>query len=238
MVESYMLQKRHGLGRSLIEAAADNDALLCKTLLLQGADPNYDDPLGTHTALGTAVSHGSVEAVAMLLLLGADPSKSPNKTGSVPPLLLAATCPDTYKALSVTHQCAPIAVKLLKAGANVNVSYPSGSQRSVLHLVVEHGLVEVALASLKARANPNVLAAGSLTPLHLVSSSSKLTGKVREQLTGLLIKFGADPSLRDSRGRLPSEVVPERVALDETEEKKDKPAPPPSSSSPESQAEL
>lgn len=99
-------------------------------------------------------------------------------------------------------------IKLLRAGADADASYSSAYQLSALQLVLESGWYEGALALLTAGANPNRAApgGGGDTPLHTLSASNTLADQNKQNLIILLLKFGANPKIKDSKGRLPAEV--------------------------------
>jgi hypothetical protein len=179
VIASHRKRRQLALNRALLDAAADNDARLVKSLLKQGADIHFEDrvylPSGNFHAfspLTRSVSRGAVEAVAVLLMHGADPNMhtEDKDAGMVPPLLLAAACKgedeDAMK-LSYSKQCAPILVKLLRAGADPNARYKS-NRLAALHMVVEAGQVELALALLKAGADVNALTTLGNSALHTV----------------------------------------------------------------------
>jgi hypothetical protein len=82
----------------------------------------------TATPLAAAVYHGAVDAVALLLLHGADPNMLVrNHEEAVAPLLIAAQCAK-FPAISREAHCNPIMMKLLKAGAQASVALPSRDQ--------------------------------------------------------------------------------------------------------------
>jgi len=109
------------------------------------------------------------------------------------PLLLAAG----------TNQETPghveVVKNLIEKGADVNAT--DDGQYSSLHLAVLNSNFEIAHALLEAKCNVNHLNVDKFTPLHSASSQGN------PKFIQLLINYGADPSLKDARGKTPIELA-------------------------------
>ena len=97
----------------------------------------------------------------MLLMRGADPNNNKAQDPGMTPLLMAAACKSKEgggserggseragegggpTVVSYSQQCAPIVVKLLRAGADAGAHDTKGGGRTALHMVIEAGQVEI-----------------------------------------------------------------------------------------------
>jgi tankyrase len=106
---------------------------------------------------------------------------------------------------------------LLKAGADIHETEKNGV--TPLHFAVRfrsHGAVET-LLSHGANANQVCKRSGS-TPLHRAVTSTgapETAGKQKEakQIIQLLLKFGADPSIKNKKGKRPADYVRDKDVL-------------------------
>jgi len=109
------------------------------------------------------------------------------------PLLLAAG----------TNQETPGHVEVIKEliakGADVNAT--DDGQYSSLHLAVLNSNFEIAHALLEAKCNVNHINVDNFTPLHTACSLGNI------KLIQLLLSFGADPTLKDARGKTPLDLA-------------------------------
>lgn len=132
-----------------------------KALLAKGADVNARERKD-QTALMWAAAEGNLDVVAALLKAGAD-FRTPLSSGFTPFFF------------AVREGRSPVVFRLLEAGIDVNEPLRpqrSGASRgrptTALLLAVENGHFELAVALLKAGANPNDNPAG-FTALHAIS---------------------------------------------------------------------
>jgi ankyrin repeat protein len=128
-----------------------------QALIDRGADVNAREHKG-QTALMWAAAEGHVEVVDALLKAGAD-FRTPLKSGFTP-LFFA-----------VRQGRTKVVLRLLEATGDVNETMKpqqGGKPSNALLLAIENGHFELAVALLKAGANPNDHPAG-YTPLHAIS---------------------------------------------------------------------
>jgi len=109
------------------------------------------------------------------------------------PLLLAAgTNQETPEHVEVVKQ-------LLSKGADVNAT--DDGQYSSLHLAVLNSNFEIAQALLDAKCNVNPINVDKFTPLHTACSQGEV------KFIQLLLNYGADPTLKDARGKTPIDLA-------------------------------
>lgn len=160
----------------LVLAAEFDDPRAIARLLSTGLDPNQADSRG-RTAIFTALREGANDAVVALLASPLLDPNRPNANGETP-LMLAAIRGHLAAARALVHR-----------GASVNrdgwapLHYAaSGSDTGVLAFLLEQG------AAVNAR-SPN-----GTTPLMMSARYGS------SALTPLLLKAGADPSLKNELG--------------------------------------
>lgn len=142
---------------ALMTAARTGRLRPVQTLIDRGADVNAREHKG-QTALMWAAAEGHVEVVDALLKAGAD-FRTPLRSGFTP-LFFA-----------VREGKTNVVLRLLEAGIDVNETMrpqQGGKPTNPLLLALENGHFELAVALLKAGANPNDHPAG-YTPLHAIS---------------------------------------------------------------------
>ncbi len=145
-----------------------------------------------NTPLHVAAEAERPSAVTMLLQAGADPN-TPNNAGATP------------LHMSVRNERAEIPTLLLEAGADVNAG-TGGYGTPLLVAIAYRGwpslnIGEAALnALLEAGADVNAADSDGNTPLH-ASMGPERRGGTLADLPMRLLALGADPNLRDRRGR-------------------------------------
>ncbi|MFN3653551.1 MAG: ankyrin repeat domain-containing protein [Armatimonadota bacterium] len=173
------------LGAALARAIGGLNPLV-RLLLERGANPNHREPWGL-AALHILVRWGpaNVQLVELLLQHGADPNAR-NDEGETPLMWAARRGPnDLVKAL-------------LDGGADPNLLNEQGSIEMViastaLTEAVMHGQTVCAIVLMTAGADPNLPNTGGETPLMLAVDYAP-------QLVPDLLRWGADPSIRDRSG--------------------------------------
>jgi len=109
------------------------------------------------------------------------------------PLLLAAgTNQETPGHVEVVKQ-------LLAMGASVNAT--DDGQYSSLHLAVLNSNFQIAQALLEAKCDVNHVNLDKFTALHSACTQANV------KLIHLLLSFGADPTLKDARGKTPADFA-------------------------------
>lgn len=182
---------------ALLRAAGGGHRAVVELLLARGADPKQAARTGA-TPLSAAVSMRQVEIVDRLLAAGA--TLEQRLPGDVTVLMLAA-------ALGLPDVCA----RLLAAGANINATDAQGL--TPLHCAALFGftsrdrrrLVALLDALLLAGADPDVQAAGGVTPLLLLLGARAEPGTACDEdvvLAGMarLLDESASLQVRDPRG--------------------------------------
>jgi hypothetical protein len=182
---------------ALLRAAGGGHRAVVELLLTRGADPRLAARTGA-TPLSAAVSMRQLEIVDRLLAAGA--TLEQRLPGDVTVLMLAA-------ALGLPDVC----TRLLAAGANINAADAQGL--TPLHCAALFGftcrdrrrLIALFDALLLAGADPDVAAAGGVTPLLLLLGARAEPGTACDEdvvLAGLarLLDEGASLQVRDPRG--------------------------------------
>ena len=173
----------------LLLACTNGSAAFVERLLAAGADPDSTRS-GGETALMTASRTGVLAAVDALLAHGADVNGREASRGQTALMWAAA------------ENHAPVVQRLISAGAIVEARSKGGL--TPLLFAVRGGHLEVAQQLLMAGANPN----DAVMPEDLVSSrdlNSALALAIlngRDDVSLLLLEYGADASARDARGSL------------------------------------
>lgn len=156
---------------------------LVNALIAMGADLSWEDEY-RGTALDTALVH-NLQLVKPILEAGANPNhKSPRRN---PPLLSAC---DSYKPKTETVKL------LLEYGADPNIQDEDGN--TPLHIAVGNDDSEITELLLTNGADPNIQDDIGNTPLH------KPTNYI---IKNLLIKHGADETIKNAKGKTWDEVV-------------------------------
>lgn len=182
---------------ALLRAAGGGHRAVVELLLARGGDPKLAARTGA-TPLSAAVSMRQVEIVDRLLAAGA--TLEQRLPGDVTVLMLAA-------ALGLPDVC----TRLLAAGANINAADAQGL--TPLHCAALYGfttrdrrrLVALLDALLLAGADPDVQAAGGVTPLLLLLGARAEPGTACDEdvvLAGMarLLDESATLQVRDPRG--------------------------------------
>lgn len=182
---------------ALLRAAGGGHRAVVDLLLARGADPKLAARTGA-TSLSAAVSMRQVEIVDRLLAAGA--TLEQRLPGDVTVLMLAA-------ALGLPDVC----TRLLVAGANINATDSQGL--TPLHCATLFGfttrdrrrLIALLDALLLAGADPDVQAAGGVTPLLLLLGARAEPGTACDEevvLAGMarLLDENASLKVRDPRG--------------------------------------
>lgn len=215
-----MMPSQTSWSAELQDAIAKNDLTTLTKLVKGGADVNAADDKGT--PLEVAVMQRSATAVQLLLESGARVNDvSGNSTFHHAPLYIAAS-----------HGDARLVTLLTEHGATVDTRDMQG--RTPLMVAAERGFDEVAKALLKAGADPAATCLGGLTALHyaagagqvkvvalLLSNGADIDAQHapdfdtplhcaildgRKDTVKFLLAHGANPNLRDGKGRSPIQL--------------------------------
>lgn len=174
-------------GRTALYAAAENGhASTLKLLIDHGGDVKATDN-SNETLLHAAARGNSPETTTLLLAAGLDPNAR-DKAGDTP--------------LVCYYPNSAIVSQLIAAGADVTASNEYGN--TVLHAMSEfyqHGDSELIELILIKGANPNAANAKGWTPLHLLCNLAGRDQDAAVECLALLLKHGADPSLKTKDGR-------------------------------------
>ncbi|XP_055381265.1 transient receptor potential channel pyrexia isoform X1 [Condylostylus longicornis] len=216
-------------GRTPLHFACSNgDAIIAKTLLDHGAEPNCWDKQNKGTPLHCAASAGSVECILLLLKRKASINVGiekrtalhfaidKNAVDCVETLLKYGADPNTpqvftetplHTACALGHtECARL---LLNYGADVRSRY--GKRKlTALHLAAEDDYVDCVKILLDKGAQVDARNADDQTPLHLACLSQCV------ETVEILIKFGADVNAvyKDGRTALHAAIVKQTRCLE------------------------
>jgi ankyrin repeat protein len=172
-------------------APGTGNVALVQLLLGGGANVRAQSTDG-YTALHAAAVQREVRIVELLLAAGADVNA--RTKDNVTPLMSSVGSPYSDPSVSLA---------LIRAGADVNVADREG--RTALWIATTDSTPEVMEDLLKRHADPNVqpttLGPSGDTPLHMAAMNG-LQGEVE-----LLLRYGADPSIRNANGETPAEVA-------------------------------
>lgn len=178
-----------GRGSSPLSSAGVNGDFveMAQLLVESGAKVNTPSPTGWYPLM-TAAGRGNIKVVNYLLLQGADPNATDKKTG-----LTALYC------AAGSDYGASSAETLLKHGAEVNATYLSGL--TALHQAASQGAIKVIEVLLAHKANVDAKTESGYTPLYMAIQLGGVN-KGGRGVAEILLKNGADPIAKISRGRL------------------------------------
>ena len=130
-------------------------------------------------AFFTAIQMGDTNAAAALLESNTNLAFAGENFSKLP-LLEAAAAGNV-----------PLVKRLIQLGADINATgdtrMSGGSQMTALHEAIKYNRPQVCQVLLESGANPNVMAFGFTTPLHLAFSEN------REEMAGWFLDYGAEP---------------------------------------------
>ncbi len=176
------------------EAVSEKDADLVREALAQGAHPNrpdedWQDPLSGHTPLFWAADGGSLEIARLLLSAGAQvAAEAKASSSSLHAAVEDANLPmvnlllehdgaaalnwfdyveRTPLMIAVEMDSAPLARRLLEAGADVNTHEDARGGDTALHVAARNGTLHMAEILVQAGASPLICAGLTGTPLGL-----------------------------------------------------------------------
>lgn len=175
---------------ALVEAAARGDLSRVRSLLAQGAKPNFFyRPEDQKNALHVAAEQGHAQVVELLLAHGAVVN-AVAATDQSTPLVLA----------SLKERNLPVVQALLEARADTRMK--NGYGNTALHEACRFGNARIAQALLEARADPNTANHKGSTPLHTLCYGEDAAAH-SVALLQLLVDSGAQVDARDKRGLSP-----------------------------------
>ncbi|PPC88573.1 MAG: hypothetical protein CTY37_00765 [Methylotenera sp.] len=175
----------------LMVAIKTNDLSIINGLLEYKADPNLQDSDGW-TAAMHAVRSNEPKIFRLLGKFQADFNIT-NKDGL------------TALAMAVFDNKANAAVAMLDNNAKPDMAM-GAAKYNVLMIAVQKGNLQMAQTLLQYKASPNAKNAGGLTPLMIAAYGNQ------DMLISLLLKAGADASLKDDQGKTAVELAKENDA--------------------------
>lgn len=157
-------------------------------LIVLGADLSWEDDLRKKTLLLAAIGMGYIDVIQMLLAAGADPNQK-SSHGDVP---IINACDKYVPNIDM--------IKLLiENGANPDAQNFYG--KTALHISAAEDQFEVVNLLISHGANPNIQDEKGNTPLHLAGP----------KMAHLLIKNGADESIKNNNGHTYDEVTDDEL---------------------------
>jgi ankyrin repeat protein len=164
------------------------------------------------TALHVAAAALRSLAVGALIDAGAD-SNAENRRGATALHYACDARPKAGKTWNVSNQRSVIEL-LLDAGSNIEHKDKSGT--APLHRAVRSRSPEAVRCLLERGARvDSTHGRQRTTPLHIVThstgaSGTKGTRAEQQEIVELLLRYGADPGVRDAKGNLPLSAYPPR----------------------------
>jgi len=179
---------RTAMGNTALTFAAGHGHLqMVEALLEAHANVNASDSDG-YTPLHSAVHGDDVRVVNALIAAHADVDAR-TKKGNVTPLL---------ESIDMNYGKPEITLALIQAGADVNVADWDGN--TALSIAMTESSNQVVEALLKKGADPNSLVHNE-RPLHVAAEYGF------DETIKVLLRYGADPTLRNAGGQTPLDVV-------------------------------
>ncbi len=166
------------LGRTPLIVAVSLGFLDVMAVILQ----YQDSPIDRNNALMTAIYHGDLDAVSLLLQNGVDPKGIPFN----PPLIAA-----------VQQRNQAMVQQLVEYGAIIDA--PDLSGKTALMIAVDHGYQEIVSYLLSKGADPNIRDMQGQTPLIIASEHSDPQG-VYANIAHDLLAYPTKVNLIDARG--------------------------------------
>ena len=173
---------------TIVEAAAHDDSLKIKELVLKGTDVNFKNLQGS-SALMQIAGQRDLAITKLLIDHGADVNTR-NNLGQSPLLVACAIYSDNFPTIKL----------LVDHGADVNAVDKDGETPLLSHLQNYNSSPEVVKLLLEHGANINAKNAKGLTPMTSLSMFSDELAN--SQIFELLIKKGADPNTKNQDGTL------------------------------------
>lgn len=177
-------------GDSALLLAVDGGKLaIVEALLAAGADYNIRR-LDTYSALDLSAAKGHIPILSVILQYRADPNAR-DPVGCTP--LHTATLADQGDSVHV----------LIKAGADIDLKADGGW--AALHAAARHHRCKAMLALLQNKAAVNIrIGSSGDTPLHRACCKQR---RGLETAVDLLLRWGADETALNDRGRTPVQVL-------------------------------
>ena len=177
-----------GKPESLVEAISGGDRTRVAKLIRDGVDVNWQ-PANGFTPLCMATCKNNVPIMKMLVEAGAG-IDLPNVDGTHP-VFLAASGPD--------KDAGPLEL-LIAAGADIHLEEQSGELRTPLHQAVIESLVDKVRVLIEAGADVHQEDRDGRTAIFY---ACLVDGDLNEEIVGMLLAAGADPTWPNCNGFTP-----------------------------------